>query len=103
VNEHIAFGATPFIAVQFTVVLPTGNVLPDGGVHVTVAGGIPVAVTVKLTVAWHCPLAALATTGLAGHVITGAIPIWIVTSAVEAGHGAFEIVHLNTTWPLPLI
>jgi hypothetical protein len=39
------------MAVQFTVVLPTGNVLPDGGVQVTVAGGIPVDVTVKLTAA----------------------------------------------------
>jgi len=102
VNEHIAFGATPFIAVQFTVVFPTGNVLPDGGVHATVAVGIPVAVTVKLTGAWHWPVVALATTGLDGHVIVGATPIWIVTSAVDAGHGAFEIVHLNTTWPLPV-
>jgi hypothetical protein len=102
VNEHIAFGRTPFVAVQFTVVLPTGNVLPDGGVHITVAAGIPVAVTVKLTAAWHCPVVALTTTGLAGQVITGATPICIATSAVDAGHGALLIDHLNTTRPLPV-
>jgi len=102
VNEHIALGAIPLLAVQFTVVLPTGNVLPDGGAHATVAAGVPVAVTVKLTAAWHWPVVALATTGLPGHVITGAVPIWIDTFAVEAGHGALLIVHLNTTVPLPV-
>jgi hypothetical protein len=102
VNEHAALGGTPFIAVQFTVVLPTGNVLPDGGLHITVAAGVPVAVTVKLTVAWHCPIVAFATNGLAGQVITGAVPTCTDTSALEAGQGALEIVHLSTTTPLPV-
>jgi hypothetical protein len=65
----------PLVAVQLTVVLPTGNVLPDGGTQLTVGLGVPVAVTVKLTVAWHTPGAAGTTTGLAGHEMTGGTPI----------------------------
>jgi hypothetical protein len=75
VNELIALGRIPLEAVHVTVVFPTGNVLPDGGVHTTVGAGIPVAVSVKLTGPWHWPFVALTTTGLAGLVIVGGTPI----------------------------
>jgi hypothetical protein len=47
VKEHIAVLPLPSVAVQLTVVTPTGNVAPDGGLQTTV--GVPklsVAVTV---------------------------------------------------------
>lgn len=45
VNMQVALGATPFAAVQLTVVVPFINVLPDAGVHVIVGAGLPVVVT----------------------------------------------------------
>jgi hypothetical protein len=44
VKEQVASGVMPFVAVQLTVVVPVGNVLPEGGVQVTVGLGQPVAV-----------------------------------------------------------
>ena len=40
-------------AVQVTVVAPTGNELPEGGSHATVGGGLPVEVTLNVTLAEH--------------------------------------------------
>jgi len=58
VKLHIASGATPFEAVQLTVVVPTGNVFGDvitvlPTLQVTVGAGMPVDPTVKLTDAEH--------------------------------------------------
>jgi hypothetical protein len=53
VKLQLASGGTPLLAVQLTVVVPTGNTLPDAGEQVTVGAGAPVAVTVKVTVAEH--------------------------------------------------
>jgi len=75
VKLQVASGGMPLAAVQLTVVLPFGNTLPDGGTQVTVGVGRPVAVTVNVTVAVHRPGAVLTTTGLAGQVIVGGIPI----------------------------
>jgi len=52
VNEQLALPLL-FVAVQLTVVVPTANVLPDGGVQVTVGAGVPVAVEVYVTTAEH--------------------------------------------------
>ena len=41
VKLHVASGVMPFVAVQLTVVVPFGNVLPEGGVQVTVGVGQP--------------------------------------------------------------
>ena len=70
------------LAVQLTVVLPTGNTLPEAGEQFTVGVGSPVAVTVKFTVAEHCPVAAFAITGLEGQVMVGGVPA--VMSAIAA-------------------
>ena len=40
-----------FVAVQLTVVVPTGNALPEAGLLTTVGAGMPVAATVKFTTA----------------------------------------------------
>jgi len=58
VKLHIASGCTPFVAVQLTVVVPTGNVFGDvitvlPTLQVTVGAGMPVDPTVKLTDAEH--------------------------------------------------
>jgi hypothetical protein len=53
VNEHIASGGVPLLAVQDTVVTPFGKAEPDAGVHVTVGVGVPVAVGVKVPTAVH--------------------------------------------------
>ena len=101
---HVALGGTPLAAVQVTVVVPTLNVAGDVTtafvsdlMHVTVGAGMPVAVTVNETDAEHWPGAAFAIIGLAGQVIVGAIPIWIITSSDEDGHGGLEIVHRSVT------
>src|SRR2546423_4544115 len=98
---HVAPLPTPFVAEQLTVVVPTGKMLPEGGVHVTVGAGRPVEFTVKLTTAWHWPVVALMTTGLVGQVIVGATPMLIDTWAKESAQGGLEIVHRNTTGPAP--
>jgi len=106
---QLASGATPFEAVQVTVVEPTLNVAGDVTTaivsdltHTTVGAGMPVAVTVNDTDAEHTPGAAF-TVMVPGQVIVGGTPIWIVTSANESGHGGFVIVHLSFTCPLPLM
>jgi hypothetical protein len=56
VKLHVEFGLTPFVAVQVTVVVPFANALPDGGEHVTVGEGQPVAVGVaNVTAAVQSP------------------------------------------------
>ena len=75
VNEQVAVLPDVFVAVQVTVVVPTGNVEPDGGVHdVTTPGQL--SETVGLAKVVTAPLAAghvMAVTAvtLAGHVIVG--------------------------------
>jgi len=106
VKLQLASGATPFEAVQFTIVEPTGKVFGDvitvaPTMQTIVGAGMPVAVTVNETDAEHKPGAAF-TFMVPGHVIVGGTPIWIVTSANESGHGGFEIVHRSLTCPLPL-
>src|SRR5215510_2940883 len=58
VKLHIASGCTPFVAVQLTVVMPTGNVLGEvitvlPTLQVTIGAGIPVDPTVNDTDAEH--------------------------------------------------
>lgn len=52
-NEQLADWLPASVAVQFTVVCPIGNTLPDGGVHATAGDGShrSVAVTSNVTVA----------------------------------------------------
>jgi hypothetical protein len=53
VNEQVASGGVPLLAVQDTVVTPFGKAKPEAGVHVTVGVGVPVAVGVNVTTAVH--------------------------------------------------
>ena len=59
-----------FEAVQFTVVVPTGNAVPDAGVHTTVGVGVPDAVGAKVTTVEHWPGSAFVVM-LPGQVICG--------------------------------
>ena len=70
VNEQVAGTPMPFDAVQFTVVVPTGNVLPEAGVQMTVGAGVPLAVTEYVTTAEQFPTS-LFCVMFAGQVITG--------------------------------
>ena len=106
---HVAFGGTPFEAVQVTVVVPTLKVAGDVTtamvsdlIQVTVGAGMPVAVTVNETDAEQVLGAAFTIIGLAGQVMVGATPTWIITSALEDGHGGLEIVHRSVMTPLPV-
>ena len=40
-NTHVAVCPQASLAVQVTVVVPTGKVLPEGGLQTTVTGGQP--------------------------------------------------------------
>jgi len=59
-------------AVQLTVVVPTGKLLPEDGVQVTDGAGVPVVPGVKLTAAEHWPAAVGIVIGL-GQVIVGEV------------------------------
>lgn len=73
------------VAVQLTVVVPTGNVDPDAGVHTTVAPGqLSSDVAVKLTTAEHCP-AVLFVTILAGQIAEGGMSSVTVTVKLQLG------------------
>ena len=79
VNEQLAVLPLGSVAVAFTVVVPTGNVDPDGGVATTLTGvQLSVAVTLKLTTAEHRPVSLL-TVMFVGHVITGGVTSVTVT------------------------
>ena len=54
VNEHVAV-PQELVAVAVTVVVPMGNSVPGAGEIVTAGVGDPAALTVKLTIAPHCP------------------------------------------------
>jgi len=71
VKEQLAVLPEPSVAVAVTVVVPFGNVEPDGGLATTVTPGqLSAAATLKLTNAEHCP-AAQAVLMFAGQVILG--------------------------------
>jgi len=71
VNEQVAVLPAASVAVAVTVVVPTGNVDPDGGVATTVSPGqLSLDVTEKFTIAEHWP-ASLLTVILAGQVTVG--------------------------------
>lgn len=75
VNAHVAGLPAPSVAVQVTVVVPSGNVDPLGGEQTTLTPGqLSDAVgagnvTVLLSVAGHVPVATAVT--FAGQVIVG--------------------------------
>jgi hypothetical protein len=61
----------PLEAVQFTVVEPTANAVPDAGVHTTVGEGVPEAFGANATCVEHWPGSAFVAI-LSGQVICGA-------------------------------
>jgi hypothetical protein len=69
-NWQLALLPQASVAVQVTVVVPTGNVLPEGGLQTTVGAGpqLSVAVVVKLTTLLHSP-----TMMSSGQSITGGV------------------------------
>src|SRR5687767_15579339 len=64
-----------FVAVQFTVVVPSANVEPDGGVQTIVASFVAVAVNVTTAPSGDVASAVM----FAGTVISGAAPLTTVT------------------------
>jgi hypothetical protein len=57
----------PSVPEQFTVVVPIGNDVPDGGVQVVVIGGVP-------------PVA------VGGEYVTGAVDVVTLPTLMSAGH-----------------
>ena len=88
VNEHKAVLPEVSVAVQVTVVVPTGNVKPEAGLQTTVTPGqLSDAMTVKLTI-WLLvggQLAAAVVVILAGHVMVGGCVSLTVTVNVQLG------------------
>jgi hypothetical protein len=70
-NEQVAVFPEASVAVQVTVFVPIGNVLPEEGAHKTVTPGqLSVADAVNVTAAPHTP-GSLLTVIFDGQVITG--------------------------------
>src|SRR6185295_15494119 len=68
------------VAVQVTVVTPTGKQLPEGGLQTTVTPGqLSLAVVVKLTTMQGSLTVAVTAVTLAGQVITGGCVSFTVT------------------------
>ena len=82
VNAHVAVFPATSVAVEFTVVVPTANVLPLAGLLTTLAEQLSVVVTEKVTGALHA-FNALFTLILAGHEIVGLVLSNTVTVAVH--------------------
>src|ERR1044071_8666619 len=74
------------VAVQVTVVTPTGKQLPDGGLQTTVTPGqLSEAVVVKLTTVQGSVTLAATAVMLAGQVMTGGWVSLTVTVNVQVG------------------
>ncbi len=81
VNEQEAVLPDASVAVEFTVVVPTGKTLPDAGTETTVTPGqLSEGVTVKFT-SWAAPHNVI----LEGQVIVGAWVSLTVTVNVQLG------------------
>ena len=79
VNEQLAVFPDVSVAVAVTVVVPFGNVDPDGGAATTVTPGqLSVAVTANVTTAEH-RFGSFALVIFAGQVITGGCVSFTVT------------------------
>ena len=84
-NEHVPVFPTASVAVQVTVVTPTGKVEPDAGTHATVAPGqLSDADDANVTTAEHWPAAFGTVTG-AGQFATGACVSFTVTVNEHVG------------------
>jgi hypothetical protein len=84
VNPQLAVLPDASVAVQLTVVVPSGNAVPDAGIHTTFAIiQLSVAVALKLTAAEHWP-DELPTVIGAGHITTGGCESVTVTVNVHA-------------------
>src|SRR5438445_6762343 len=80
-NAQVLVLPAASVAVQITVVVPTGNNVPLGGLHATVAPGqLSVTVGAKATVAPHTP---------------GSVPVVISAGQVIAGFSVSLTVTLN--------
>src|SRR5689334_20406408 len=85
VNEHVAVLPAVSVAVQFTVVVPTGKAAPDGGTQTTLAEQLSVTVGLKFTVAVVDAGQVNGATAVmfAGQVITGGIGSTVVVVVAE--------------------
>jgi hypothetical protein len=87
VNEHVAFGLIPLVAVQTTDVVPLLKVEPEltvpvvapEAVQVIVGVGLPVALTVNATAAVHTPGLVFWVMLLGQAVKVGAVPHDVTT------------------------
>src|SRR6185295_18502831 len=72
------------VAVQVTVVTPTGKQLPEGGLQTTTTPGqLSLAVVVKLTTVQGSPTVGVTAVTLAGQVIVGGCVSFTVTVKVQ--------------------
>jgi hypothetical protein len=89
VKEAVAGGFTPSEAVQFTVVVPTGNVEPDGGLQLT-TGGLPLSSVAETEYVTTAPVPDVLAEMLAGTVNEGGSVSANVTVTVKEDDPVFE-------------
>jgi hypothetical protein len=103
VNMQVEALPAASVAVQVTVVVPTGKNVPDGGEQTTVTPGqLSVAVAVKVTMAPHWSGSLHCVTG-AGQLIVGGSQSFTVTEKVHvrcgtSKHGSVRV-HVTTVLP----
>ena len=79
VKLALALLPEPSVAVQMTVVVPTGNELPEGGTHVGVRLPLAVSVALAVNVTWAPPGPVAGTLIGPGTLRTGGVVSWTVT------------------------
>src|SRR5206468_3539429 len=103
--EHVGFGTTVTVklhccrlphgstAVQVTVVIPTGNTLPDGGVQVTGTGPaqLSVALDWKITRLWHSPTVVSLAQWTTGGVVSTKSMCWTQVAVLPHPSVAFQV------------
>ena len=89
VKEAVVGGLTPSEAVQFTVVVPTGNVEPDGGLQLT-TGGLPLLSVADTEYVTTAPVPDVVTEISAGTVNEGGSVSSNVTVTVKEDDPVFE-------------
>jgi hypothetical protein len=96
---HVAVLLLASVAVQVTVVQPTGNVDPDGGLHTAVTPGqLSVAVGLGyVTTAPEPPITGVTEVTLAGQMITGGCVSFTCTTKLHIALGGTPFVAVQVT------
>src|SRR5207247_1036004 len=90
---HCAWFPHASTAVHVTVVLPTGNVLPEGGVHETFTGPLQLSVACEsnVTTGWSQPTAMFPGHVMTGGVVSTKVMCWTQVAVLPQPSVAFQV------------